>query len=357
MKVFKGGIAGVIVLVLVAGGFLLKTYYDAGEFKEIKARFNGNCRTITGVLSSEDIAVDRKTGMAFISSADRRSQWSNGGRAGQGAIFGLDLNSPDSNLIPLTADFAKEFNPHGIGLWRKEDGKLLLFAVNHTREGHFVEIFEKEGDKLLHRESISGALMHSPNDVAPTGARTFYVTNDHGYTTELGRMMEEYLQLAKSFILYYDGKAFKRVAEGLAYANGVALSPDGGTVYAAATVGHNILVYERERETGNLTLRHAIDLGTGPDNIDVDEKGNLWIGCHPKLLTFVAYSKDAKKLSPSQVIRVGVQEPGKYSVEEMYLDTGESLSGSSVAAAFEDALLIGSVFDKRFLRCRLPKAL
>ena len=79
--------------------------------------------------------------------------------------------------------------------------------------------------------------MHSPNDVAPTGARTFYVTNDHGYTTELGRMMEEYLQFAKSFILYYDGKAFKRVAEGLAYANGVALSPDRGRVYAAATVG------------------------------------------------------------------------------------------------------------------------
>ena len=357
MKVLKRGIAGVIVLVLIAGGFLLKTYSDAGEFKEIKARFNGNCHTITGVLSSEDIAVDRKSGMAFISSTDRRSLWSNGGRAGRGSIFGLDLNSPDSKLIPFPTGFAREFNPHGIGLWREEDGKLMLFAVNHTREGHFIEIFEKEGDRLIHRESITDPLMHSPNDVAPTGARTFYVTNDHGYTTRFGRMMEEYLPLAKSFVLYFDGNAFKMVAEGLAYANGINLNTDGTAVYVAATVGHEVLVYDRERENGNLTLRHTIGLGTGPDNIDVDEKGDLWIGCHPKLLTFVAYSKDAEKLSPSQVIKVGLQGPGKFNVEEIYLDTGESLSGSSVAAAFEDTLLIGSVFDKKFLRCSLPKAL
>ena len=130
MKVRKAGIAGVIVLALIAGGLLVKTYYDAGEFKEIKTRLNGQCRTITGVLSSEDIAVDRTSGMA--------------------------------------------------------------------------------------------------------------------------------------------------------------------------------------------------------------------------------YSKDPEKISPSQVIRVTVREHREYSVEEIYLDTGESLSGSSVAAAFGDTLLIGSVFDKRFLRCQFP---
>ena len=354
MKFIKGWIIILIVLVLIVGGLLLKTYYDAGEFKEIKTRVGGKCLAISGVLSSEDIVIDRETGMAFISSTDRRVRWSSSGKAGQGAIFGLDLNSPSSALIHFTVDFTKEFNPHGIGLWQGEDGKLLLFAVNHRREGHFVEIFEKKGDKLIHRESISGTLMHSPNDVVPTGARTFYVTNDHGYTTEFGRMIEEYLQFARGFILFYDGKAFSRVAEGLAYANGINLSTDGRTVYAAATVGQEILVYDRERKTGKLALRDTIDLGTGPDNIDVDERGNLWIGCHPKLLTFVAYSKDPGKLSPSQVIKVTVRKPGDYNVEEMYLTNGETLSGSSVAAVFEDTLLIGSVFDKAFLRCRLP---
>jgi len=35
--------------------------------------------------------------------------------------------------------------------------------------------------------------MHSPNDVIPVGPRAFYVTNDHGNTSELGRLVEEYL--------------------------------------------------------------------------------------------------------------------------------------------------------------------
>ena len=354
MKLFKAGIVAFIVLILIVATLVLKTYYNAGEFKEIKTRFQGKCQTVTGVLSSEDIAIDRKTGMAYISSTDRRTPSSDGGKAGQGAIFGLDLNNAASRPISLTTDFTKEFNPHGIGLWRGEDGKLLLFAVNHCRKGHFIEIFEKKGDKLIHRESISGDLMHSPNDIAPTGSRTFYVTNDHGYTSKFGRMLEEYLQLAKGFVLYYDGNSFKIAAEGLAYPNGIALSQDGKTVYAAATVGQEVLVYGREEATGKLTLRHSIGLGTGPDNIDVDEKGALWIGCHPKLLTFVAYSKDPEKVSPAQVVKVVVGKHGEYDVEEMYLSKGEPLSGSSVAAVFGDTLLVGSAFDRRFLRCSLP---
>ena len=354
MKFLKACAITLFVLTLMIGGLLLKTYYDAGEFKEIKTSSKGKCQLISGVLSSEDIAIDRKTGIAFISSTDRRNRWSSHEKAGQGAIYGLDLNSPGSELIHFTANLTKEFNPHGIGLWRGEDGILLLFVVNHSGGGHFVEIFEQNGGNLIHRESISGALMHSPNDVVPTGSRMFYVTNDHGNTTEFGRMIEEYLQLARSFVLYYDGDAFQTVAEGLAYANGINLSPDGGTVYAAATVGQEVLAYEREKQTGKLTLRDTISLGTGPDNIDVDENGNLWIGCHPKLLTFVKYSKDPEQLSPSHVIKVAVREPGEYRVEEVFLSNGETLSGSSVAAVFEDTLLIGSVFDNGFLRCRFP---
>jgi len=354
MKFLKVIAIILLVLTLIAGGLLLKTYYDAGEFKEIETTYQGKCQRVSGVLSSEDIAIDQETGTAFISSTDWRNLWSSGKKAGQGAIYGLDLNSPNSDLIHLTADFAKEFNPHGIGLWRGKDGILLLFAVNHRRDGHFVEIFEEKGDKLIHRESISGTLMHSPNDVVPTGPRTFYVTNDHGNTTEFGRMIEEYLQLAKGFVLYYNGDSFQVVAKGLAYANGINLSPDGKLLYVAATVGQEVLVYEREKETGKLTPRDTISLGTGPDNIDVDENGDLWIGCHPKLLTFVKYSKDPEQLSPSHVIKVVVAKSGEYNVEEIFLSNGENLSGSSVAAVFEDTLLIGSVFDKAFLRCRLP---
>ena len=352
MKFFKAAIITLIALALVVGGLIVKTYYDAGEFKKINPHFKAECKSITGVLSSEDITVDPKTGLAFISSADRRTRWSSSSHVQRGAIYGFDLKARDPELVNLTGGFSKEFNPHGIGLWIGENEKSL-FVVNHRRDGHFVEIFDFKNNKLIHREYIEGALMHSPNDVIPVGPRAFYVTNDHGNRSELGRVVEEYLQLDRSLVLYYDGNDFRIVAEGLAYSNGINLSPDGKTVYVAATVGQEVCVYDRDKGTGDLKLRHTIELGTGPDNIEVDESGNLWIGCHPKLLTFVKYSKDPQELSPSQVLKVTVQEPGSYTVDEIYLNKGEPLSGSSVAAVYKDTMLIGSVFDTRFLLCKL----
>jgi arylesterase/paraoxonase len=105
--------------------------------------------------------------------------------------------------------------------------------------------------------------------------------------------------------------------------------------------------------TGDLSMRSTIEAGTGVDNIEVDQSGALWIGCHPKLLTFVKYSKNPSMLSPSQVIKVTKRPSGQFDVEDIYLSHGHPLSGSSVAAVFENMLLIGSVFDERFLLCDL----
>ena len=131
------------------------------------------------------------------------------------------------------------------------------------------------------------------------------------------------------------------------------MSSNGQTVYVAAIVGQKIYVYDRDRNTGDLFLRSTIKAGTGVDNIEIDQRGDLWIGSHPKLLTYVKYSKDPKVLSPSQVIKVTIKESGQYTIKEIYLNNGKPLSGSSVAAVYENTLLIGSVFDEHFLLCNL----
>ena len=298
MRLLKKAVITAVILVLLMAGLVVKTFYDAGEFKKISPHFRGQVQTIGGVLSSEDITIDRLTAMAFISSDDRRAHWSAKNAARQGGIYGLDLKSTSPTLVNLTRDFPRQLNPHGIGCWTSPAGRLSLFVVNHVAGGHFVEIFDYQQDQLVHRRSVSGAAMHSPNDVLPVGPDAFYVTNDHGNATPLGRMAEEYLQLARSYVLYYDGKNFRKVAEALAYANGINISPDGQRVYVAATVGKKIHVYDRNRNTGGLVLRHTVEAGTGVDNIEIDPQGNLWIGCHPKMLTFVKYSKDPERLSP-----------------------------------------------------------
>ncbi|HMK66380.1 MAG TPA: SMP-30/gluconolactonase/LRE family protein [Thermodesulfobacteriota bacterium] len=347
-------ILGLCVLgVLLLGGFGVKTFYNAGEFKEVSSHFQGQCQPVSGVLSSEDITIHPQSGMAFISSDDRRP-WFHGHPGKQGAIMGYDLKDRNKGLINLTRDFSREFHPHGIGLYIGPDGKSKLFVVNHTQKGHFVEIFDYEPGRLIHRESIHSTLMHSPNDVLAVGPRSFYVTNDHGNTSSWGKKMEEFLQLFQSYVLYFDGQSFRKVAESLAYANGVNASPDGKTVYVAETVGRRIDIFDRHVDSGALKFKNRIELGTAPDNIELDEKGALWIGAHPKLLTFVKYSKDPTVPSPSQVLKVTVGANGNHKTEEIYLNSGRPLSGSSAAAVFGQTLLIGSVFDDRFMVCQMP---
>jgi hypothetical protein len=58
--------------------------------------------------------------------------------------------------------------------------------------------------------------------------------------------------------------------------------------------------------------------------------------------------------APSQVVRASHRD-GRWSVEEVFLDPGERLSASSVAARSGDRLLIGGIFEPRFLDCRLPQ--
>lgn len=342
-----------VVILLVVGFLALKTYRDAGEFKRIQAIGGEGCRLISGVQSSEDITIDRESGVAFISSDDRRP-YLQGALGARGAVFGYRLAAPDATPVNLTPNVPFDFHPHGLCYYADTAGIRRLFVVNHRPEGHFIEMFDWDGETLQYKRSIADPLMHSPNDVAAVGPDRFYVTNDHGNRTRFGKMIEEYLQLARSYVLYYDGRGFRKVADGLAYANGIQVSADGTTVYVAATVSQAVFVYERDGDTGDLRLKTKVDLGTGVDNLELDEKGSLWVGAHPKLLTFTRYARNPQVRSPSQVLRIRWRRGGHYDVDYIYASDGSPLSGSSVATVYNRSLFIGSVFDPAFLVCSLP---
>ena len=129
----------------------------------------------------------------------------------------------------------------------------------------------------------------------------------------------------------------------------------GETLYVASTTGGSVFRFRIDPESGALEERGAIEIGSGVDNIEVDEAGDLWIGAHPKLLTFVQHAGDANRFAPSQVIRVRDPEADSPLVEEVFLSLGEDLSGSSVAAAYGDRLLVGSVMDEGILDCRMSR--
>jgi len=352
---------GLVAAIVAYIGYI---YVLAGELKSIDPHFAGSCRQVEGVVGPEDIAIAPGSTIAYISADDRRASLA--GRPVPGAIFTYDLADPRAVPTNATPQADASFHPHGIGTWVAPDGRMLLFVVNHPGASlfgetmgpgpaHTIEVFERTADgKLAHKRRIAGDELISPNDIAPVGEDRFYVTNDHGSSSGLGRKLEEYLRLPRANVLYYDGKRFVEVADDLRYANGIAVSADGAKLFVATITSFAVSVFDRDAATGALTPAEEIDVGTGPDNIEIDAAGDLWIGAHPQLLTFASYAKDPTVLSPSQVLRVTRGRDGRFEVTEMFLSRGDDLSGSSVAAWRDGRLLIGSVFDRHFLDCRIP---
>jgi arylesterase/paraoxonase len=355
-----GLVLGVLLLAVVAWGLYI--YNLAGEFKSIQPHFSGSCAPVLGVVGAEDITIHPDRQVAYISSDDR---WAaRDGKPRPGAIFAYSLGEAGGAPVNLTPDLPFNFHPHGFGLLVVEDGPDRLLVVNHPfaslfhrEEGkgpaHTIEVFDiiEETGALEHRRTIADPLLVSPNDVIPVGPERFYVTNDHGSEGDFGRKLEDYLRLARAHVLYYDGSKFSEVAGDLRYANGINISPDGKQVYVAATTDRAVYVYDRNPEDGSLKESREVFTDTGVDNIELDADGNLWIGAHPQLLTFVKHAEDSANKSPSQVLKLGPD----FSVEEVFLSDGNDLSGSSVAARTGQRLLIGSVFDSHLLDCRLER--
>lgn len=355
----KKTILFILVPILLIALFAVKTLWNAGQFKRIEPFSLYRCVPVQGFPGPEDVVIDRETGMALISYTDRRAAMAGTGH--NAGILAYSLTTPGAKPVRVQTDFKGAFTPHGIHLYTAPDGTRLLFAVNMGMDSHFfestgsstVEIFVYRGGRLYHRETVAGAELSSPNDILAVGPRQFYVSIDHGASSVMGKKLENYLQLPISYVLYYDGKGFRKAAGGIAYANGIAISPDGATLYVGATVGRKVHVYARDTGTGELTGKGSVPVGTGVDNLDVDERGVIWAGCHAKLLSFVAHSKDPAKHSPSEVVRIRPLEKGGYAVSTVYLNEGEELSGSSAAAAWKGRMLVGAVYDERFLDCAL----
>lgn len=265
----------------------------------------------------------------------------------RGAIYALDLNEVDPRPKNLTAEFDREFQPHGLSLLRSANGRDSLFVVSHPADRHLIEIFDFAEGALVHRETVAGEALRSPNDVFAVGPRQFYVTNDHRYPSGWKRLLEDFLRLAQSDVVYFDGREFRVAAQGIAYPNGITGDPGGSSLFVASTTGRSVLRYERS-PTGELTFKQEYHAATGVDNLEMGARGAIWIGAHPNLLAFLRNARDARQLSPSQVLSLELST-GRFS--EAFLSRGDDLSTSSVAAVHGKWLLIGSVFESHILLC------
>ena len=344
-----------IALLAVALLISLKTVVDSGEFKKIEPHFNGECQEIFGLEGPEDIII-LSDSTAIISADPRRkilsetssiySYEEKNEHSNQGSIFLYNLNNQE--LINMTLGLNFEFHPHGISNYITDKGDIYISAINHTSGGHFVEFFILKNNKLVSIKRVSDPLLVSPNDLVMVDHNQFYITNDHSSKSLTGKLIEDYLQLSRSNVLFYDGSEFVISQKKMQYANGINISHNQDKVFVSETIGQKVSIYTRDIITNKLTYESSIAIDSGLDNIELDRDGNLWIGSHPKLFDFVKHAKNSNHLSPSQVIKIFRED---YNVQEVYLSDGHDLSGSSVATVINNNLLIGAVFEDHFLHC------
>lgn len=342
MKVFKKISLALILFLLIYAFYVVKS---TGFFRSIENTFAGEIVKKVALPGAEDIFVSPLDSFALISSTTRAifppSEEEKGG------LFLIDLNDQNYTPIPLTNSFNQPFAPHGISVLKKDSSHLVM-AINHTPSGHSIEVFELIDRKLKHLKTLTDASMISPNDLVIIDEHRFYFTNDHGYTEGFGAFVEEYVGIGFGNVVYFDGTNYQTVDNRIAYANGINYDPKRALLFVASPRGFLVKVYTKKPD-GTLDFIEDIPCGTGVDNIEFDEKGQLWIGCHPNLLRFSAYAKGKQKTSPSEIITIDYQSKGQYSVEQIYLEDGENMSAASVASPFGNLIFAGNVMDDQFL--------
>ena len=355
----------VIILVVVAIILLqaARIVRDTGIFRNIEDTVDlASCEVMSGPVGAEDITIDSVSKMAYISADDRRVVFNDNslGKYPNGAIWRLDLSQPDSQAERLNIDMIGDFHPHGIALRfsdkeSNDQGRAIeLYAVNHiTPIEHEIVVFTiQESGELKLRRRITYPELIAPNDLVVVDKDQFFVSNDHGSSlnTKMA-VLEDYLGLPLSSVSYFDGVQGHIVISGLRLANGLALSDDQESLYVAETTAGRITRYKQVRDRLVWKKDESLEVNMGVDNFEWDGTGHLLNTGRPKLFDFQAHIKNADALSPSEVIRIDVEaEPMTY--ETIYLNNGEQISGASGAAILDETILIGSVFEEYFLRCK-----
>lgn len=313
------------------------------------------CRRVPGVPGPEDVALDRATGMLYVSSHDRRNF------ASTGKISVVDLNRPIDALAvqDWQLRYPADFRPHGMSLV-KQEGVQRLYVISHTRrpdQPHTLEVFEQGAQGWFHQRTLSAAQLDNPNDLHVMSDGRIFVSNDHGPGGKFSQMVEDLFWLKRSRIAYFDGSQWSYLGPALSYGNGIYIHAEGGheTLYRASVGERAVVRYAltlNAHGQAELTELGRIPLAGGPDNLEPDGNGSLHVAVHPSFAQFFRHMLSPGARSPSRIQRFSLQS-GK--PQTVYDNAGEEISGASTGLVFADKLVISQVFEDFLLVCPMPR--
>jgi sugar lactone lactonase YvrE len=174
---------------------------------------------------------------------------------GTGEIVAVDLDG-NSEVVGQ--------GPPGLG-WSIDwltDGRLLVTGQELMRR-------EPDGSMVRHAD-LSAVADHGWNEIVVDGRGNIYL-NGVGF-----RFGEEAFQPGIIALVTPDGSA-RRVADGMAFPNGMVVTPDNSTLVVSESFAGRLTAFDIAAD-GSLSNRRVWADGLGPDGICIDAEGAVWTG-------------------------------------------------------------------------------
>ncbi|MBL7665783.1 MAG: SMP-30/gluconolactonase/LRE family protein, partial [Bacteriovoracaceae bacterium] len=226
-------IAGFVAILLV---LVFKTLVDANVFKDFAENNHESCQTLLNLQGVEDIdSIDDEI---ILSSAYFPPFYDM--HKNPGALY--LYNHATKKLTNLTKSISFEFYPHGIYFF-KTNNKKILFVINHTTLGDRIERFELVDEKLTNYVFYQTEELYNANDIVGVDENRFYVTVTHGARSHMGMFIENFSQLGRGYVLYYDGAKFTKVIDRLSFANGIEYQDSTKQLYLSQMVSKKVGIY------------------------------------------------------------------------------------------------------------------
>jgi sugar lactone lactonase YvrE len=154
--------------------------------------------------------------------------------------------------------------------------KSLPLCTDWLPDGRLVIVSSADG-QLLRREPDGSLVTHADlgqpgwNDIVVDGHGHIYV-NRAGFNPVAG----EEFRPGFVFMVAADGSV-RRVADDIAFPNGMTVTADNSTLIVADSYRHNLVAFDIDADGGLSRRRIWADLGDGvPDGICADEQDAVW---------------------------------------------------------------------------------
>ncbi len=192
---------------------------------------------------------------------------------GKGALYFSDIPGDTIYRLGLDGKVSPFLKPSGKsnGLMFDRDGTLL--ACRHwTRD---VVRIAMDGKLTVLADSFGGKRLNSPNDLIVARDGSIYFTDPH-YGLE-GRPQEQPLE---GVYRLAPGGALTLVIRDMTRPNGLAISPDGKTLYVADSQDKKLRAYRLAPDGSAAQGRDFLDMSADgksvPDGMALDSQGNIY---------------------------------------------------------------------------------